>query len=233
MADQTSTNTQAAALPGVPSSWPGAFGAYKHSKPAVKLNLVTLVVLWLVTILAGGLAESVFQNGGSSLINLIVGALTSAALALTFIAGVRGQRLAIGEAFSKAFPFWLRAIGLDILVGLSLLASLLLLVIPFFFVFPRLILATYFLVDKNLGVIDAYKASWNATKGNTGKIWGIIGVHFLIVLLMITIIGIPFAIYFFIMYSGVFGVLYEFLNKAQPASAPVPAKSAAPAAPVV
>lgn len=229
MSDTTSTPTTAA-LPNVPASWPGAFGAYKHSKQVVKSNLTTLVVIWLITVLVGGAADGILKTSGS-LISFVVGSLTSAAFALTFIAAVRGNVLSVGEAFNQAFPFWLKAIGLNILVALSLAVSFLLLIVPFFIVLPRLLLVNYFLVDKKLGVMDAYKASWHATEGSSGKIWGIIGVHFLIVLLMVTIIGIPFAIYFLIMYSGVFGVLYEFLNKSKPAATATPA-AVAPAKPV-
>jgi uncharacterized membrane protein len=122
-------------------------------------------------------------------------------------------------------------IGLFILIALSIVASAVLFIIPVFFVLPRLALAYYFLIDKHMGVIEAYKASWHATKGNAGKVWGIIGATILMALLMITIIGIPFSIYFLIMYSAVFAVLYEFLGKTQPTAPAAPAPAAVPAAP--
>jgi hypothetical protein len=209
-------------LPGVPAEWPGAFGAYKYSKRAVRLNLGTLIILWLaVAIISGGVEKGMHATGG--LISSLISALAAACYAIIFIAGVRRQRMSIGEVLSKALPLWLKMIGLGILVAVSLVVSLLLLVIPFFFVLPRLSLAHYFLVDKNLGVMEAYKASWAATKGYSGKVWGIIGATILMALLAITIIGIPFSIYFLIMYSAAYGVLYEFLNKSKPVAAPAQA----------
>jgi hypothetical protein len=121
-------------------------------------------------------------------------------------------------------------IGLTILITLSLIVSFLLLVIPFFFVLPRLTLAEYFLVDKNMGVIEAYKASWNATKGHSLKVWGIYGAGILMALLCVTVIGIPVAFYLLIMYSAAFAVLYEFLNRS-PATQPATAAAPAPAEP--
>ncbi len=227
MADEQNA-PKTAAVSGAPSSWPGAFGAYKYSKSAVRLNIGTLIIIWLAVAIVNGLSEKVFGQAGS-LVSLLVSGLATAAYVLTFIAGVRGQKLSIGDALSKALPLWLKMIGLLIVIGVSLFVSFLLLVIPFFIVLPRLSLAHYFLVDKNLGVMEAYKASWAATKGYSGKVWGIIGATILMALLMITIIGIPFSIYFLIMYSGAYAVLYEFLNKSKPAAA-APATAEAPAA---
>jgi len=221
--------------PLVPSTWPGGFGAYKFSKKAVKLNLGTIVLLWIIDLAVGGGFDFIFKRGGG-LVGLVFGSLVMAALTLTFIASVRGKRLEIGEAFSQGVTFWLRMIGLTLLVSITLVISILLLIVPFFFVFPRLVLASYFLVDKNVGVIDAYKTSWNVTKGHVGKVYGIVGATILMALLMVTIIGIPFSIYFLVMYSAVFAVLYEFINKPTPApaaAASAPAPPTAPAPPKV
>lgn len=206
------TPEAATALPNVPASWPGAFGLYKYSKAAVKLNFVTLVVVWLLSAVLGGALSNVLKNTGD-LFSFIISSLATAAFTLTYLAGVRRQQLSTGQALSKAVNFWLKMIGLNLLVAASIFASIICLVIPFFFVAPRLVLASYFLVDKDMGVIESYKASWAATEGYALRVWGIFGATFLMVLLMITIIGIPFSIYFLIMYSGVYGVVYEYLLK--------------------
>jgi len=219
----------APALSGTPDTWPGAFGVYKYSKQAVKLNIGTLILIWVINFAVSIILEAVLKNVGQAIV-LVLSSLLTAAYTLTYLAGIRGERRSVGEALSAAMPLWLKMIALNLLVGISVALSLLLLIIPFFFVLPRLSLATYFLVDKNMGVLEAYKASWAATKGNVGKVWGIIGATIAMVLLMITIIGIPFAIYFLIMYSAAMAVLYVFLGKAQPAGAPA-APSPAPVPP--
>ena len=218
------------AIPSVPASWPGAFGLFKHSKKAVKQNLSTLVVIWIISLAVSIVLDMILKKNLGGVVSYVADSLFAAAFALTYLAGIRGQAVSTGEALNKAMAFWLKMIGLNILVVLSVIGSLLLLIIPFFFVLPRVVLANYFLVDQNMGVIDAYKASWAATKGHAGNVWGIIGVTILMALAAVTIIGIPFAIYWLIMYSASFAILYEFLRRSQPAAA-VPKPSAAPAAP--
>ncbi len=205
-------------LTNVPETWPGAFGIYKYSRYAVRLIIVPLLILYLFSFIINAIIEWKLGIAGR-IIAYLIGSLMQVAIALLVIAGVRRQRLSLGETLNKSLPLFLKIIGLNILLFVSYAVSLLLLIIPFFFVLPRLTLATYFLVDKKMGVIEAYKASWASTKGHSGKIWGIIGVSFLMALLMITVISIPVAIYFLLMYSAAFGVLYEFLNKQQPSVA--------------
>lgn len=223
--DDSGTSTPAApakaavaAIPSVPDNWPGAFGVYKFSKKAVQFNLGTIALLWIIDVVVGGGFDIIIKRAGG-LVSLVFGSLVTAAMTLTLLASVRGKRMEIGEAFSQAMSFWLKMIGLTLLVVITVFVSILLLIIPFFFVLPRVTLAYYYLVDKQMGVMDAYKASWHATKGHIGKVWGIIGVTILMALLMITIIGIPFSIYFLIMYSAAIAVLYEFINKSSPAAA--------------
>lgn len=233
-APATSPAPAAAALPGIPDTWPGATGLYKYSKQAVKVNLGTIGLLWLIDVAIGG-GFNIILRGSGGLFSLICGSLLTAALILTYFAGIKGQRLDIGEAFSQALPLWLNMIGVTLLVGISVVISFVLLIIPFFFVLPRLVLAQYFLVDKNVGVMDAYKASWDRTKGHTGKIWGVILLAVGMAILMVTIIGIPFSIYFLLMYSAALAILYKFLDKAAPAVTAVPVAPTAPptaAAPV-
>jgi hypothetical protein len=222
-----------AALPNVPDQWPGAFGIYKFSKAAMKINLGSIALIWLLSVLIGGFLDWKLKDF-SSLSSLIIGGLTAPALSLAYLAGVRKQKLSFGQTIDKAVPFWLKAILLNILVTLATILSLLLLIIPFFFVAPRLALVNFFLVDKDLGPVEAFKASWNATKGNVSKVYAIFGANIAMGLLVITIIGIPFAIYFLIMYAAANAVLYEMIQKSQPAQVaqPAPAPEAASTPPV-
>jgi hypothetical protein len=241
---QTPTNAQTnaaqepkkdVALP-LTGNWPGAFGIYKYSRRAVLNNFDTLAVIWVLVIVVSILLGLLFgghnhkDNGGSGLSGLI-GAFAAVGYTRVYITAVRGGKMSLGQAFADPWMLWLKLIVLEILIGLSLLVSFLLLVIPFFFVLPRLSLATYFLIDKDMGIIDAYKASWDSTKGHSGMIWGIIGAAIAMALLMITIIGIPFAIYFLIMYSAAMAVAYNYIAGAQPAPTAVKATEPAPAPP--
>jgi hypothetical protein len=217
-------------VPPTPPEWPGAFGVYKYSKAAVQVNLWAIVIIWVANAVVDGGINGVSRPGGS-LASLVLGALATAALSLLYLAGIRRQKVSVEDALSKAVKFWLSMILLEIVIGVSLMVSLILLIVPFFFVLPRVVLAPYFLVDKGLGVVDAFKASWDTTKGHALKVWGIIGATVLMALLMITIIGIPFSIYFLIMYSAAAAVLYEMIKDSAPTPAPAAEAPTEPAPP--
>jgi len=233
---QTSTSTQSPAVnspvlaPTVnesttPNTWPGAFGVYKTSKAAVMLNIGTVVCLILASIGISVLFDIFFKDDVSfigDIISFIVSTLFSVATILTYLACVRGQKLGLGDSIRKSVPFWIAMILLSILSALILAFSLILLIVPFFFVFPRIALAPYYLIDQKQGVVEALKSSWEKSKGNVGKIYGIFGANIAMALLMVTIIGIPFAIYFLVMYSAATALLFNFLNKqASSPSAPL------------
>lgn len=226
-----------AELPNIPTTWPGGFGVYKYSKKAVLRNGNTIGLLIVISIVFG-IGVGMIKAPAGDLLSTIISIVLEVALITAYIASVRGNKISLGDSFSKLSPMmFLKMFLVYILTGLILIASLIALIVPFFFVLPRVLLAPYYLVDKNLGIIESIKASWNETKGHASKIWGIIGVSIGIVMLSITIIGIPFAIYFYFMYLAAMAVAYEYINKnpaAQPVAAPAveaPAASAPTPAP--
>lgn len=235
-APQQASSNGTSPTAGVPSSWPGGFGLYKYSKVAVKRNLGTIIVLIVLTIIVNifsNLQNSQENPSGSllglSLIATIVGFFVTIASIRAFLSSVRGNTISVGEAFSAAQPMVvLKYFAASLIVGILLIVSFLLFIVPFFFVLPRLILYDYFLVDKNLGPIEAIKASWEATKGHAGKVWSVILATIAMALLMITLIGIPFSIYFLVMYAAALAILYEYINAHLPAPASAALDAAAP-----
>lgn len=214
---------------GVPDSWPGAFGAYKFSKSAVMLNLGPILVMSLIVfILGGGMQTAISNRVGDSLVSLLVSSFTTGGLVVAYLGGVSGNKIEVGDSFSAGVKYFVNMLLLQILTAIALFISIIAFIIPFFFVFPRLVLSNYFLVDKNMGPVDALKASWDATKGHVGKVYGIVGASIAMALLVITIIGIPFAIYFLFMYSAVLAVLYLYIQKVGPAQPQVPAAAPTP-----
>jgi len=200
----------------VPKTWPGAFGAYQHSKLAVKTNLGAYIWLLVISIVASFIPNLFAGKNGEMTpmyiaVQLLAAALSlilSAATVYLMIKNIKQQKVDVNEALSagiaKFLPFLLLCIVLVVLLSISLL----LLVVPFFLVLPRVYLAPYYLFDRDLSPMEAIKASWAETAGHVGKVWGIIGVNILIALLVVTIIGIPFAIYFGVLYSAADAVLY-------------------------
>lgn len=218
--------------------WPGAFGLYKISRAVVRPNIWTIVGLVVVTLGISIAISSLFGSESfvGSVLAMVFEAILSVILVAVILASIRGERTPFDRSFKLAtagmmLNYFLYTIAFGIVALLSLLA----LIVPFFFIVPRFLLTDYFIVDQKQSTIEAMKSSWALTKGHLGKIYGIIGVFILLVLLMVTIIGIPFAIYFFFMYSAALGLLYSYLRgNALPSSeAGVPATTVTPAQPTV
>ena len=200
--------------------WPGAFGIYKYTKSAVKNNLSFIIILLLASTGIGFLASLISKTSGhnsfsaiGSTISYFVSVVVSAALTYTFLEISKGTSIGWDDIYEIIIKRFWYIVGALILSGLIAAASILLLIIPAFFVIPRLALVQYFVLDKGMSPLDAIKASWDTTEGDYGKIYGIVGVSILIVLPAITIIGIIATVYFGIMYYPVFAMLYLYLTK--------------------
>jgi hypothetical protein len=217
------------------SEWPGGWGVFKPSREAVRRSLSTLILLALISI-GGSLILSslshafvprhpaVGQLGPYFLLTLLFNlasglftAFVSASQIRTYVAGVRSSRVELGDATRAGSQLTWKLFLLNLLIGLTVLGGLILLIVPGIIFAVRLTLAPYFLVDKNLGVLDAFKAGWNATKGHMGKLWGIFGAAFVMALPIITIIGLPLSIYWLFMYGAANALLYVYLLDHGPA----------------
>jgi hypothetical protein len=202
------------------ANWPGAFGIYHDSRKAILSVIKTLILIYVVELIIQVVIHSIVGPHSSApvqvlgqLINLAVTGLIGSAYVLTVLAGARGKTIEVGDALRIGSDFIVKYVLLSILVSLSLVVSFILFVVPFFFVLPRLALAPYFLIDQKLGVIEAYKASWNTTRGHSAKVWGIIGVSILMSLPVITIIGILLTVYWLVLYAAALALLYMHLTK--------------------
>lgn len=219
------------------TDWPGAFAIFKYSKDAVIKNIAVLIIFGVVfgSINLGlgfvGDQDSVAAGIAVQIIATIMGTFATVGTSLAYVHGVRGKELPIGEAFSKSIALFLKMFVLQILVSLAALASLLLLIVPFFFVFPRLLLSQYYLVDKNMGPVEAFQASWDTSKGHVGKVYGIVGVSILMFLPVITLIGIIATIILLFLYSAAYAVLYQYVLNTQGQQSGGPLRPVTPAAP--
>ena len=84
----------------------------------------------------------------------------------------------------------------SILSGLIVLGGFILLIIPGIIFSMKLMLVPYFVIDKELGPIEAIKASWNATKGNLSEIILLGVLNFLVIIagILALFIGLIWAI---------------------------------------
>lgn len=215
----------------IPSEWPGAFKIYKISKAAVKFNMDAIlglsgigvgvfVVYFIVHAILKSLNRSILQIPFDLIYFMVYAAIIYACLE-----SIKGNKTTYSKALSAAGKKWVSILITSILVEIMVIISAVLFIIPFFFVFPRLALALYYVIDQNMGPMDAIKASWEHTKGNVGKVYGIVGVFILIVIPSITIIGILATIYFGFMYYAAYAILYSYIiskKSSAPAAAPTP-----------
>ena len=193
-------------------AWPGAFGIFKQSRDAVMLNIWTVLGLGFASFAVGfGLEYLATALQAPRVAGQVVGNLLSiwisVALITTYLASVRRKRISMDEALGGSLPLYINYFLLWIVLVVVLICSLLLFVVPFFFIYPRLVLAPYYLVDKKLGVMEALNVSWRESKDHLGKIWGIIGASLVFALLWFVLVGI----YFSIMYAAAFAILYLYV----------------------
>jgi hypothetical protein len=214
----------------VPATWPGAFGLLKYSKQAVLVNLwplIGLTALYIATSVAfhnfNGYKPDPTAIGRGDILNSLVGILLVTAGIQLLLAGVHKTKMSVTEALGLSLPLYLKAFLLDLLTGLIAVLSFLLFIVPFFIVMPRLELAMYFLVDKNMGPIESLNASWTVTKGNVSKLWAIYALTLLMAVAVILLVGI----YFLFIYSAAFAVLYVHLTSRQATTTPTPNEAAA------
>lgn len=107
-----------------------------------------------------------------------------------------------------------RMLGLYIVTGLIIVGGFILLIIPGLIFIRRYFLAPYVMLDKKVGIREALDRSAAMSKLNSGSIWGIIGVMFLISLInIIPIIGGLASFVFGSLYSAAPALRYQQLKK--------------------
>ena len=207
----------AAQLPKI-TDWPGAWEIYKYSKAAIMRNINTFVVLYIALIILSSFSNFLRASNPNAVPYLIASLfinlsmiVISIATIVVYLAGVNNKKISVSESLKSISKYIVNYFIATFIVGLAAVASILLFIIPAFFVIPRLLFAPYLVIDKNMGGVDAVQASWNMSKGHVGKVYGIIYLTLAMILLSITIIGIPFSIYFVAMYSAAFAVLYNYV----------------------
>jgi hypothetical protein len=202
----------------VPKEWPGAIGSFKLVRPYIVKRIWTFVILIVGTIIVEILIDIIARRTGflGTLLEYLVDALLEGAVITMYFAALKDKELTIEEALRAGAAKFVNVFFVLLIVTVLSGLSFLLLVVPFFFVFPRLILAPYILIGQDLSVGDAITDSWNITKGHLGEVYGVVLLSIAIALLFITIIGIPFAIYWEAISGGSFALLSIYLLKNKP-----------------
>lgn len=114
-------------------------------------------------------------------------------LTVLSVRSTEGKTPSIGSLFEAVNKnwLWLRLVGLFIVAGLIVLVGLILLIVPGVIAFGRIVMAPYFMVDKNMGIEEALKASNEMGKEFPGKVWAAIGVLVLVAIAAAIISSVP------------------------------------------
>lgn len=180
------------------SKFPSAFDLLSPSIKALGNNFWTFaglvvlemffIVLFYIVMLANSNPDGTYNSnmsgsvaallGLGGLLGAICGLIAEPALVKTQLASIEGRKITFSEAIKAGLPFIWRNLGVKVMMGLIYTVSLLLFIVPFFFMLPRYILAPYYVIDRNMGVFDALKASAAEYK-KVGGVWGLLGVQLL------------------------------------------------------
>jgi uncharacterized membrane protein len=170
-----------------------------HAWNVFKPNWATLLFSYLLALFIGALPGQVpgilVQAGALdqqdavyailllvfSLVGYVIGAFFQAGYIKIWLAAARGQTPQFGDLFSGGGRFFWVFLA-NLLLGLAIGFGLILLIVPGIILACGLWFTPYFVVDQNMGPIDALSASWKATDGNKGKIFLFALVAFLIIL---------------------------------------------------
>lgn len=97
---------------------------------------------------------------------LVYASVMSATSVLIDSSGAAGKQVTFSDSLRLAWPFVLRIIGLNIVVGFLTFFATLLFIIPGIVVGTRLSLASYILVAENTSISEGIRRSWNLTRGH-------------------------------------------------------------------
>ncbi len=180
-----------------PTQFQGGFQLFGPSVEALGKNFWTFVQLIIITIagmLLGGIALLLTSAASSSdqveaitILCLVVvfGAIlwlqfwTSAAMSVAQLASSHKRHISTRAALDQVKPKLWRWIGLQIVLSLIFIGSMLLLVVPFFFALHRFILAPYYMLERGTGIRESLRQSAHDAKRYSGPVWGLVGVNLL------------------------------------------------------
>lgn len=115
----------------------------------------------------------------ASILSYVISAAFMVGFTILNLRIVRGQAIAdmscIKEAYNQSGNLYLKIIGAYILMGLAEALGYICCIIPGIFLTARLGFVCELIYDNpDMGVIDAFKASWELTSGNTGSLMGLV-----------------------------------------------------------
>ena len=151
------------------ASWPVLVLSYvPMSVFLLALGHVGDILVWRHVVAANS-PPSMAIDLGSVLAALIAGAFLQVGFLRIVLDAARDRPVRFVTLFSGGDRMW-PMVAANVLVGLATFGGVLLLIVPGIIVALGMALAPYYVVDAELGPIEAIKASWAATDGHKGDL---------------------------------------------------------------
>lgn len=157
----------------------------------VPFGLLALIVtspsfLYGILVVSGGMGASALSQFLTSILQLLLNSVATAALIYGTIQVLRNQPVALNTCLSRGFALVFPVIGLIILVSLIIGIGFVLLFVPGLILATMLWVAIPVAVIERPGVVASMKRSAELTKGNRWRIFGLL----VIVLVIQIVIGV-------------------------------------------
>ena len=205
---KTSTTLEETELDMIPKGvWPGAFGIYKYSKRIVSFNLGAFLPLIIATYLVDIIGAYSTGTLLKTLLYILV-FLFQLSSYVVLVGSFHKEKISASEALDKATRISLKVLAVYMIVAVVFILGLIALILPGLYLLPRLLLAPYYVIDKDMGIRESLEAAWHNSQGHAVITWGVLAVQILFGILALVIIGL----YFSIVYSAAFIVLYGYVN---------------------
>jgi uncharacterized membrane protein len=112
---------------------------------------------------------------------------------IAFAVGVvRGEGDDLLSFIRKGFHYFWRLYGLFIVTGILIVVGIIALIVPGLIFLRRYMLAPYYLVSEDLGILESMRRSADQTPEQRRSVWGVIGVMFVISIAASVVSNIPF-----------------------------------------
>jgi len=127
-----------------------------------------------VLVLTGTLQQNTTEYwvvyGGCMVASILIGAFFQSGMIKIWLDAARGKDAQFSDLFAGG-PHYFAMLGLNVLETLVLVIGFAIFIVPGVILALGLALAAFYVVDEDMGPIEAMKASWEATAGQKGALF--------------------------------------------------------------
>lgn len=161
----------------------------QYVEPVILIGLLPTLLFQLGTFLAPTRAA---LGGGICVAAALWLLFSMPALVCLELRAARHEPAPTAELYRQGLPFLVRIVVVTALTGIIAAVGFILLIVPGLIFIRRYILAPYYIVDKNMSVLNAMRESAKESKPVARYVWGSIGV-LVATSILAALIGITFS----------------------------------------